>query len=52
MPARMLVRRNVSEIESVWDLPAFAGIVGIWDSAVSDNCAVPVSAFSIVYVIR
>ena len=41
-PARMLVRRNVAGIWSVWDLPAFAGIAGIGESTVLDNCAVPV----------
>ena len=42
MPARMLVRRNVAGMGSVWDLPAFAGFVGIGESTVLDNCAVPV----------
>ena len=42
MPAYMIVRRNAVGIESVWDLPAFAGFVGIGESTVLDNCAVPV----------
>lgn len=41
MPARMLVRRNVAGIGSVWDLPAFAGIVGIGESTASFDCAIP-----------
>ena len=31
----MIVRRNVAGIGSVWDLLAFAGIAGIWDSTAS-----------------
>ena len=38
----MIVRRNAVEIGSVWVLPAFAGIVGIWDSTASFDRAVPV----------
>ena len=36
----MIVRRNAVGIESVWDLPAFAGFVGIGGSTSSDNRAV------------
>ena len=41
MPARMLVRRNVAGMGSVWDLPAFARIVGIRDSTASFDRAIP-----------
>ena len=38
----MIVRRNVAGMGSVLVLPAFAGIVGIWESTASYDRAVPV----------
>ena len=38
----MIVCRNTAGIGSVWDLPAFAGIVGIGESTASYDRAVSV----------
>lgn len=40
-PAYSIVCRNVAEIGSVLDLPAFAGVVGTGESTASFDCAVP-----------